>query len=109
MQIVYIATPHPGHFAETKRALEAGKHVLVEKPATLNAAEWAVLSALAKEKNLFLMEGMWTRFQPLMGKLQKALHEDKLIGDVRYVRSDFSMAFYDCVFHASAWTDADTV
>lgn len=99
---MYIGTPHSSHFAQTKTALEAGKHVLVEKPATLNAAEWAVLSALAKEKSLFLMEGLWTRFQPLIGKLQKALHEDKVIGEIRYVRSDFSMAFYDCGFHRSS-------
>jgi hypothetical protein len=55
--VVYIATLHPFHYAETRRALMADKHCLVEKPATLNGAEWADLSALAKARNLFLMEG----------------------------------------------------
>jgi predicted dehydrogenase len=54
---VYIATLNPTHYTETKAALNAGKHCLVEKPATLNAAEWFDLMALAKKKHLFLMEG----------------------------------------------------
>lgn len=57
VDIIYIATLHPTHYNDAKAALEAGKHCLVEKSATLNAAEWRALSALAKEKNVFLMEG----------------------------------------------------
>lgn len=58
MSIVYVGTLHPSHFTETKSAIEAGKHVLVEKPAVLNAAEWEYLIKLAKSRNVFLMEGM---------------------------------------------------
>jgi hypothetical protein len=57
VQIIYIATPHTSHYSLARLALEAGKHVLVEKPATLVADEWKALMALAKEKNVFLMEG----------------------------------------------------
>ena len=57
VEIVYIGTINPAHYADTKAALLAGKHVLVEKPATLNAAQWADLCGVAKQKNLFLMEG----------------------------------------------------
>jgi dihydrodiol dehydrogenase / D-xylose 1-dehydrogenase (NADP) len=57
VNIIYVGTLHPSHYNHARAALEAGKHCLVEKPATLNAAEWNSLSAIAKEKNLFLMEG----------------------------------------------------
>lgn len=109
VDIIYIGTPNQSHFTAAKAALLRGKHVLVEKPACLNAAEWAVLTALAEEKRVFLMEGevqgqlhtltltgLWTRFQPLTSKLRDALHKDKLIGDIKFVQSDFSMAFYNC-------------
>ncbi|GAA5863925.1 hypothetical protein JCM8547_005282 [Rhodosporidiobolus lusitaniae] len=93
VDLVYIATPHTFHFEQAKEALEAGKNVLVEKPATLNAKEWAILSDLAKSKNVFLMEGVWTRFFPIIYKYQELIHKDKVIGDVRQVFCDFGMDF----------------
>lgn len=57
VDIVYIGTLHPSHYEDVKASLEAGKHVLVEKPATVNAAEWKELVRIAREKKLFLMEG----------------------------------------------------
>jgi dihydrodiol dehydrogenase / D-xylose 1-dehydrogenase (NADP) len=57
VDIVYIGTINPAHYADTKAALLAGKHVLVEKPATLNAAQWGDLCTIAKQNKLFLMEG----------------------------------------------------
>lgn len=56
MDVVYIGTPHTYHHANTKAALLAGKHVLCEKPFTLSMEELDELLAIAKEKNLFLME-----------------------------------------------------
>ncbi|KAK8864557.1 hypothetical protein IAR55_001807 [Kwoniella newhampshirensis] len=97
VDIIYVGTPNQAHFENAKAALEAGKHCLLEKPATLNAAEWAVLSELAKGKGLFLMEAVWTRFLPLTLKLQELIHEQKVIGDVRAVHSDFSMEFLGVV------------
>lgn len=57
MDIVYIGVPHPQHFETAKAALEAGKGILLEKPATLNAKESEILINLAKERGLFFMEG----------------------------------------------------
>jgi predicted dehydrogenase len=61
---VYVATPHPMHHANTLLALEAGKHVLVEKAFTMNAAEARDLVDAAGRSGLFLMEAMWPRFLP---------------------------------------------
>lgn len=61
---VYVATPHPMHFENCREALLKGKPVLCEKPFTLNRHDAETLFALAREKGLFLMEGMWTRFLP---------------------------------------------
>lgn len=88
VDIIYIATPHSFHADNTRLALEAGKHVLCEKPFTLNRAQAEPLFALAREKNLFLMEAMWTRFLPAMRQIQQ-LVEDGEIGDLRYIRADF--------------------
>lgn len=61
VDIIYIGTPNTSHFPDALAALQAGKHCLLEKPATLNAREWKTLSALAKDKGLFLMEGKQQR------------------------------------------------
>jgi predicted dehydrogenase len=62
--------------------LNAGKHVLVEKPATVNAPEWLALIALAKSKRLFIMEAMWTRFLPITLSIKKVIESGEL-GDLR--------------------------
>ncbi|WWC63118.1 uncharacterized protein I303_105718 [Kwoniella dejecticola CBS 10117] len=91
VNIVYIGTMNVCHYDDAKLALEGGKHVLLEKPATLNAAEWRSLVSIAKEKNLFLMEAVWTRFNPVLLAIQKAIHQDNVIGDIRCLYSDLSM------------------
>ena len=63
----------------------------------MNAREAKILFDLAKEKNLFLMEAVWTRFFPLSAKFQELLHKDKAIGDVHYVLSTFGMGFFHTV------------
>lgn len=65
------------------------------QPATLNQAEFKVVSDLARSKNLFLMEAVWTRFFPLTYALEKVLFEEKAIGDIRRLQSDFSIDFID--------------
>ncbi|WP_439384541.1 Gfo/Idh/MocA family protein [Amycolatopsis lexingtonensis] len=73
IDVVYVATPHPLHHANARLALEAGKPVLVEKPFTMNAAEARDLVELARDKNLFLMEAMWTRFLPHIRHIRELL------------------------------------
>lgn len=86
--IVYISTPHPLHYEETVKALSCKRNVLVEKPATMNAAQFRRCIDLAAEQKVVLMEAMWTRYLPATRYLQ----EDLLprIGEVRRVFSDFS-------------------
>ncbi|KZV98797.1 NAD(P)-binding protein [Exidia glandulosa HHB12029] len=89
---VYIGSPHTHHFVNARDALLAGKHVLCEKPVTVNAAELRTLLALAKEKKKFFMEAMWTRFQPIAAAIKKAA-EDARLGDIRVVQADLSGDF----------------
>ena len=65
VDLVYIATPHSHHYAHTQLSLLKGKPVLCEKAFTANAKEAEELLQLAKEKNLFLTEAIWTRYMPL--------------------------------------------
>jgi len=92
---VYVGTIHPSHYIDARDAIEAGKHVVLEKPACLNAAEWHVLSSLAKSKGVFLMEAVWTRFLPLALTLQRKLFDNKAIGYIKMVRADFALPFYN--------------
>jgi len=73
VDVIYVAATHPAHAEAARVALEHGKHVLVEKPFTLNAAEAAELVALAEERGLVLLEAMWTRFLPHMAELHAAI------------------------------------
>ena len=88
VDVVYIATPHPMHNPHALLALEAGKHVLVEKPFTVNAGEAGELIRTARRKKLFLMEAMWSRFLPSVIKARDIVASGA-IGDVRMVMADF--------------------
>ncbi|MCS7064835.1 MAG: Gfo/Idh/MocA family oxidoreductase [Fimbriimonadales bacterium] len=95
VEIVYVATPHTLHAENTHAALEQGKHVLCEKPFTLNARQAEPLVALARQKRLFLMEGMWTRCFPLMREVVARLQAGE-IGAIRLIQADFGFrAPYD--------------
>lgn len=85
-------TPHTYHYANSKAALLAGKHVLCEKPVTSNGAELRSLLTLAKERNLFFMEALWTRFHPLTFELKKVAEEGSL-GDPVVLHADLSGDF----------------
>lgn len=89
VDVIYIATPHNLHYDNMKLCLNAGKHVLCEKPLTINSAQAEECIALAKEKNLFLMEAVWTRFIPAIQQAQAWINEGR-IGDVRLVQADFT-------------------
>jgi predicted dehydrogenase len=88
VDIVYVATPHPFHAGNAELCLEAGKAVLCEKPFAVNESEAERVVGLAREKGLFLMEGMWTRFFPLMEKVRRLVTEGA-IGEVRMLNVDF--------------------
>lgn len=88
MDAIYIGVPHPYHFENAMRCLNAGKPVLCEKPFTINAGELEKLIATAREKQIFLMEAMWTRYFPAMIKLRELI-ADGAIGDVRMIQAHF--------------------
>lgn len=88
VDIVYISTPHALHYDNTMLCLRAGKAVLCEKPFAINAREAAEMIATARERGLFLMEAMWTRFLPVMVRLRELL-ADHAIGEIRMLQADF--------------------
>jgi predicted dehydrogenase len=81
LDAVVIATPVPTHYALAKQALEAGKHVFVEKPPAMRAAEMDELVSLAADKNLVLMPGHLLLYHPGVLKV-KALIDSGELGDV---------------------------
>jgi len=87
VDVVYVATPHALHREHVELAFEAGKPVLCEKSLTLDAADAEHLVALAREQNLFLMEAMWMRCNPVVRRMQQLLGSGAL-GTVRQVRAD---------------------
>jgi predicted dehydrogenase len=88
VDVIYIGTPHSFHHPHTLLALNAGKHVLCEKPFALSAAEATEMVAKARETGLFLMEAMWTRFLPALQKVRE-LVADGTIGELRMIQADF--------------------
>ena len=91
---VYVATPHPFHAEHAKLVLNAGKHVLVEKPFTLNAAEAREVVALAESRGLVVLEAMWTRWLPHMIRLREIIAAGTL-GDIRTVIADHNQKISD--------------
>ena len=87
IDIVYIATTNNAHFANAKLALSSGKHVLLEKPFTLDAAQAMELVGISRSNNVFLMEAMWTRFLPNHSVLFEKLDQG-LIGTPLYLFAD---------------------
>lgn len=87
VDVIYVSTPHPFHADNATLALNGGKHVLVEKPFTINAAEAEAVVALAEEKNLVVLEAMWTRWLPHMVRLREIIAAGT-IGEVRTVIAD---------------------
>ncbi len=94
VDVVYIATPHTSHAAWSIKAMEHGKHVLCEKPMGVNAAEVAQMIAAAKSNGVFLMEALWSRFNPSIRKV-KSLVDEGAIGELRYLRADFGFYALD--------------
>ena len=91
VDIIYIATPHPAHADNAILALEHGKHVLVEKPFTLTAAEAARVRDVARAQGLLAMEAMWTRYLPHMIRIREIV-ESGVLGDVRALFADHTQS-----------------
>lgn len=91
VDVIYVATPHPMHLDAALLAIAAGKHVLVEKPLTLTAAQATRIADAAAAAGVVAMEAMWTRFLPHMVQL-RALIAAGAIGDVRTVIADHTQA-----------------
>ncbi|HEU0182972.1 MAG TPA: Gfo/Idh/MocA family oxidoreductase, partial [Agromyces mariniharenae] len=82
VDVVYVSTPHPLHAGAARLLLEAGKHVLVEKPFTVNAREAQEIADLAASRGLLALEAMWTRYLPHMARVREIIAEGTL-GEVR--------------------------
>ncbi|MCF8379696.1 MAG: Gfo/Idh/MocA family oxidoreductase [Bacteroidales bacterium] len=93
IDIIYISTPHHLHYELSKKCILKGKNVLCEKPAAINSVQFEELRMLAKEKSVFYMDALWTRFLP---GIIKALELLPQIGDVKSINCDFGFkADYD--------------
>lgn len=87
VDIVYVASPHSHHLEHATLALEAGKHVIIEKAITLDADEAIAIRDLAAGRGLLAMEAMWTRYLPHMVRIRELI-SDGTLGDVRAVIAD---------------------
>lgn len=90
IDIVYVATPHSHHYQNVRQCLEAGMNVLCEKPIAINAAQLKILVGIAKKKNCFLMEALWTRYLPVSTYVYEAILSGR-IGNILRVISDCSL------------------
>ena len=98
VDVVYVATPHPFHAENALGALQAGKHVLLEKPFTLNASEAQQVVDLAKVKGLVVLEAMWTRFLPHMKRVREIVASG-ILGEVRMIVADHMQRLPDDPAH----------
>ena len=92
LDAIYIATPHNHHYPDGMKALNAGKHVLIEKPLALNAREAEALQTRARQKGLLCMEGMWCDFAPKYDVLRQLL-TDGILGDLHTLTADHGEFF----------------
>jgi len=88
VNLVYIASPHSHHYEHAKLCLMHGKNVLCEKSFTVNAKQAEELFQLAKSRNLFIMEAVWTRFQPFAEKLHEII-DSGMIGEPYALSASF--------------------
>ena len=94
VELVYVASPHSHHYEHAKLCLEHGKHVLVEKAFTVNAAQAEDLMKLAREKQVLLTEAIWTRYMPSR-KMIGDLLESGIIGKVSSMTANLGYPLMD--------------
>jgi len=88
VDVVYVATPHPLHEAQALACIEMGKHVLCEKPLTVDAASTERVLEAAGQRRVFLLEAYMYRCHPLLGALIERVKRGD-IGELRHVKADF--------------------
>jgi predicted dehydrogenase len=91
VDVVYVATPHTLHADNALAALAHGKHVLVEKPFTVDAAQARAVLDSARSRGLVALEAMWTRFLPHLAFVRAAVRSGRL-GEVRWLHADHTQA-----------------
>ena len=88
IDVIYIATPHAFHAEQAIMCLNHKKPVVCEKPLTLDHATALKIVQAARDNKTFLLEGMWSRFNPAI-RLAKELIDQGTIGEVRHITADF--------------------
>jgi predicted dehydrogenase len=88
VDVVYVATPHPLHEAQALACIEMGKHVLCEKPLTVDAASSERVIQAARQRNVFLLEGYMYRCHPLLAAVIERVKGGE-IGQLRHIKADF--------------------
>lgn len=88
VDVIYVATPHSHHFDNTMLCLDHGKAVLCEKAFAVNAQQAKAMIAKAREKKVFLMEALWTKFLPHYNTMQHMIREG-MVGEIRSVMIQF--------------------
>ena len=94
VDVVYIASLHPFHKSHSIEAIKQGKAVLCEKPLAMNKEEVMQMIKTARDKKIFLMEALWTRFNPAFEQVNIWIDDNK-IGPVRYINASFSFNAQD--------------
>ncbi len=88
---IYISTPHPWHAQWAIKAMRAGKAVLVEKPAGMNAAEVVALTEVAEQSGVFFMEAYMYRCHPQIARMLELIASGE-IGTLRHLKANFGFA-----------------
>ena len=94
VDVIYVATPHSHHYEHTILCLNHDKAVLCEKAFAINTRQAKEMIKIAKERKVFLMEALWTKFLPHYKKLQELL-EQKALGDIKSVLVNFGFKTTD--------------
>ena len=94
VDVIYVATPHSHHYEHTMLCLNHNKAVLCEKAFAINSRQAKEMIKTAKERKVFLMEALWTKFLPHYKKLQELLQQ-KALGDIKSVLVNFGFKTSD--------------
>lgn len=94
VDVVYIASPHNAHMAQSIACLEAGKAVLCEKPMSINTKQANKVIDAAEQANVFYMEALWTRCLPVYTQIREWIEQGR-IGDIEMIQASFGFSFAD--------------